>query len=55
LYSAVAPTATTLYNASAGTGVDSLAVTPTMNLSVPANAYAGTYTSTITMTLSSGP
>jgi hypothetical protein len=30
-------------------------VTPTINVAIPANARAGTYTTTITTTLVSGP
>ena len=50
-----APTATNLYVAAASTGVGNQTVTPTFTLSVPANTYAGSYSSTLTVTLSSGP
>jgi hypothetical protein len=30
-------------------------LTPTLQVSVPANAYAGTYTSTLTIAVVSGP
>jgi YVTN family beta-propeller protein len=50
-----APTATKLFNAAATTGTGNQTVTPTLKLSVPANMFAGTYTSTVTLTLSSGP
>ena len=43
---ATAPTATRLYNAPAGTGMGDQTVTPTWTLAIPANAYAGNYTST---------
>jgi hypothetical protein len=50
-----APVATKLYNAPSGSGVGNQTFTPTFTLAVPGNAYAGTYTSTWTFTLSSGP
>ena len=50
-----APTATKMYNAAASTGLGNQTVTPTWRLSVPANSFAGTYTSTWTISLVSGP
>ena len=50
-----APTATKLYNATANTGMGNQTVTPTWSVYVPGNAYAGTYTSTWTLSLVSGP
>jgi hypothetical protein len=50
-----APTATKLYNAAANTGLGNQTVTPTWRLSVPASTFAGTYTSTWTISLVSGP
>jgi hypothetical protein len=52
---ATAPTATKLFNAPAGTGMGDQTVTPTWTLAIPANAYAGSYTSTWTLSLVSGP
>ncbi len=52
---ATAPAASRLFNATAGTGIGRQTVTPTLRLSVPGNSYAGTYHSTITVTLQSGP
>jgi hypothetical protein len=52
---ATAPTATKLFNAPAGTGMGDQTVTPTWTLAIPANAYAGNYTSTWTLSLVSGP
>lgn len=49
------PTAITFYSASAGTGMGDFTLTPTVQVSVPANAYAGTYTSTLTLAVVSGP
>jgi hypothetical protein len=50
-----APTATKLLNAATASGIGNQTVTPTFKLAVPANTYAGTYTSTWTLTLASGP
>jgi hypothetical protein len=52
---ASAPTATKLYNAAANTGMGNQTVTPTWKLSIPANTFAGTYTSTWTISLVSAP
>lgn len=52
---AVAPAATRMYNASANTGLGAMTVTPTWQLAIPASARAGTYTSTWTFSLVSGP
>jgi hypothetical protein len=52
---ASAPTATKLYNAAANTGMGNQTVTPTWKLAVPASTFAGTYTSTWTESLVSGP
>jgi len=51
----LAPLATKVYNAAANTGMGNQTVTPTWKLAVPANTYAGTYTSTWTISLVSGP
>jgi hypothetical protein len=50
-----APAATKLYNAAVNTGTGNQTVTPTYSVSIPANTYAGTYSSTWTFTLASGP
>lgn len=50
IYNAAAGTSTT-----AGTGMGDQTVTPTFTVAIPANAYAGTYTSTWTISLVSGP
>lgn len=52
---ASAPTATKLYNAPINTGMGDQTVSPTWTLAIPANAYAGTYTSTWTLSLVSAP
>jgi hypothetical protein len=52
---ASAPTATKFYNAAANTGLGNQTVTPSWKLAVPASTFAGTYTSTWTISLVSGP
>jgi hypothetical protein len=52
---AVAPTAVKLYNAAADSGLGSFTVTPSVQVTVPGNAYAGIYTSTVTLAIASGP
>ncbi len=52
---AVAPAATKMYNAATSTGTGAMTVTPTWRLLVPATAAVGTYTSTWTLSLVSGP
>jgi photosystem II stability/assembly factor-like uncharacterized protein len=49
------PAAVKVFDAVTGTGAGPVAVVLTANLNVPANARVGTYTSTWTLTLSSGP
>ena len=49
------PTAVKFYNAKAATGEGVYPVTPTIQVSVPGNAYAGSYSSTLTISLVSGP
>ncbi|HZQ85592.1 MAG TPA: WxL domain-containing protein [Acidimicrobiales bacterium] len=50
-----APTATKLFNAAVNTGAGNQTVTVTWSLSVPATTQVGTYTSTWTISLVSGP
>jgi hypothetical protein len=50
-----APTAVKLFNAAANTGLGNFTVTPTIQVAIPANTYAGTYTSTVTVAVVSGP
>jgi hypothetical protein len=50
-----APTATKVYNAAANTGMGNQTVTPTWKVALPANTFAGTYTSTWTISLVSAP
>ena len=48
-------TAAKLFNAAANTGLGKIDVTPTIQVSIPGNAYAGTYTSTVTLAAATGP
>ena len=48
---ATAPNASKIFNAASNTGIGRQTVTPTLKLSVPGNARAGSYHSTITVTL----
>lgn len=52
---ATAPTATVLANAATGTGMGDQTLVPTFSLAVPADAYAGQYSSTWTISLVTGP
>ncbi|MEH3053788.1 MAG: WxL domain-containing protein [Patulibacter minatonensis] len=49
------PTTTKMYSAPANTGLGAQTITPNWQLSVPALAKAGSYTSTWTISLVSGP
>lgn len=49
------PTAVKLFNAAANSGMGAFTVTPTMQVAVPANTLAGSYTSTVTVAIVSGP
>lgn len=50
-----APTARKLFSADVDTGLGAQRITPTWRLVIPPTAYTGTYTSTWTFTLMSGP
>ena len=43
------------FNAAANTGLGKLDITPTIDVAIPGNAYAGTYTSTLTLAATTGP
>jgi len=43
------------FNAALNTGLGKIDVTPTIDIAVPGNAYAGTYTSTVTLAAATGP
>ena len=49
------PIAVKFFSTPAITGIGTFTVTPTVQVSVPANAYAANYTSTLELTLISGP
>jgi hypothetical protein len=51
----VAPAAVKYENAASGTGLGTIVVNPTVTVAVPANVYAGTYTSTVTVAIVQGP
>ena len=52
---ATAPTATKIFSAAANTGLGNQTVTLVFQLAIPASAFAGSYSSTWTYTLVSGP
>jgi hypothetical protein len=49
------PTPVKFFNPAANTGMGDFNVTPTVRVSIPANAYAGSYSSTLTVAVVSGP
>jgi hypothetical protein len=49
------PTAVKFYSAAAATGKGAFTLTPTVSVLVPQNSYTGTYTSTLTISIVSGP
>ena len=51
----ISTTAAKVFNAALNTGLGKLNVTPTINVAIPGNAYAGTYTSTVTLAAATGP
>jgi WxL domain surface cell wall-binding len=50
-----APAAVKFFNAAANTGMGKVDVSATVSVAVPANAFAGTYSSTVTVSIVSGP
>ena len=50
-----APAAVKFFNAAANTGMGKLDVSATVAVAVPANVFAGTYSSTVTVSIVSGP
>jgi hypothetical protein len=52
---ATAPTAVKLFNAAASTGLGRFTITPSINVTIPGNSYAGSYSSTLTIAAVSGP
>lgn len=51
----VAPTAVEFFEAAAATGLGDFTITPAFELMTPATTYAGTYNSTITLTVANTP
>jgi hypothetical protein len=51
----VAPAAVKYENASTATGLGTNTITATIQVAVPANVFAGTYTSTVTVAIIAGP
>jgi len=51
----VGAVASKFFNAALNTGLGKIDVTPTFSVSIPGNAYAGTYTSTVTLAATTGP
>jgi hypothetical protein len=51
----ITTTAAKLFSAALNTGLGKIDVTPTIDIAIPGNAYAGTYTSTVTLAATTGP
>jgi hypothetical protein len=51
----IAPAAVKFFNAAANTGMGKFTITPTVTISIPANTFAGSYTSTVSVAVVSGP
>jgi len=52
---ATAPAAVKFFNAAANSGLGKFTITPAVSVFVPQNTLAGTYTSTLTISIVSGP
>lgn len=52
---ATAPTAVKFFNSAASTGMGRFAITSTIGVAVPQNSFAGSYTSTLTLSIVTGP
>jgi hypothetical protein len=52
---ATAPTAVKFLNAQTNSGLGTINLTTAVNVTIPANVFAGTYTSTLTVAIASGP
>jgi hypothetical protein len=48
-------TATKFFNSALNSGLGKVDVTPTVDVLIPGNAFAGTYTSTVTLAATTGP
>jgi hypothetical protein len=51
----ISGTAGKFFNAALNTGLGKVNVTPTIDIVLPGNAFAGTYTSTVTLAATTGP
>jgi hypothetical protein len=51
----IGTTAAKFFSAALNTGLGKMDVTPTINVTIPGNAYAGNYTSTVTLAIALGP
>jgi hypothetical protein len=51
----VGGTAAKFFNAAVDSGLGKLDVTPTVDVTIPGNAFAGTYSSTVTLAATTGP
>jgi hypothetical protein len=51
----ISETAGKFFSAALNTGLGKVSVTPTIDIVVPGNAFAGTYTSTVTLGATTGP
>jgi hypothetical protein len=52
---ATAPAAVKFFNAAANTGMGRFTITPSIQVAIPGNSFAGSYTSTVTVAVVSGP
>jgi len=52
---AISTTAGKFFSAALNTGLGKVDVTPTIDIVIPGNAFAGTYTSTVTLAATTGP
>jgi hypothetical protein len=52
---ATPPAAVSIFDAAANTGMGEFLVTPSFQIGIPANTYAGAYASTLTLSIASGP
>ena len=50
-----APTAVKFFNSATTTGMGAFTLTPTISVTIPGNAYAGSYASTVTVAVAAGP
>ncbi len=51
----ISGTAVKFFNAAVNTGLGKVDVTPTIQVAIPGNTFAGTYTSTVTLAAATGP